>query len=251
MKELIFRYGLLMCLIVPMITVFQVDVCNALPDVEDPSSDIEWSTITQVNDMPIIYDDMRVFVQRKKYYASSNLVYGHCKTDAGTELKHWYFENDYGANVSAGNDFWDWMFPEATRLSNCTNKTNCIAYAMDGFSGDANYDYWVNPADCHAAIDDDCTYRDPDDQVEDLDRLIYLANDDIAHIGIVTNAEDGEPTCLEWQDCASGTYQLDVSYATNRFSTPGCRETDNDPLQGEYDLDYYDGDDSLGIYPNP
>ncbi len=259
MKRLICKYNMLrwsVYFIVLIMTVVTSDFCYALPDM-DPGS-IDWSSVSYTAAFPKKVGSNLVWYETKIYLANSNLIDSHCKTDYGTKLEHAHFQSNFsGSDLTYANAFWDWFYPTASRISGATNQTNCLCYAMDGYAGNANYDYWVNPGhngqQGNEMFMDDCNIRNPYHDVETDDRLGYMFTNpdytwDIGHATIVLDESGSEPTCLEWKNNASGVYQFDPYAAADRYSTPGCSITSQTPLVGTYEPDYYPGDAAIGFY---
>lgn len=198
--------------------------------------------------------------------ATTNLDDSHCKTDDGTKLEHHHYSSDLtGQDLIDANRFWDWFYscvPGIVKLSSATNTTNCLCYAMDGYAGSANYDYWVNPG--HEAdqgntiFADDCSMRLPpiyaDIEVDDrLAYWYYLPPELVVftHVTIVNSESGNEPTEIEWKNGHSGAYKWDNSSADDQYSTPGCDITkfdEGEPPEGEYNPDYEDGGFGVAFY---
>lgn len=199
-------------------------------------------------------------------HATTNLYDSHCKTDYGTKLEHYHASGNFtGQYLTNANRYWDWFYscvPGIDRLSNATNKTNCLCYAMDGYAGNANYDYWVDPgADNNHGNDmfaDDCSMRLPPiyADVEEDDRLAYWCYDEyyrtvLKHATIVNSVSGNEPTEIEWKNAHGGAYKWDNSSADDQYSTPGCNVTkfdEGEPPEGEYNPDYYYGGLGIAFY---
>jgi len=255
MKRLTYKHSIskpfiYLGLVALMMVVSLSDYCYASADM-DPGS-IDWGSVSLTTSFPKKVGSNLVLFTTKYYHATSSLINSHCKTDYGTKLEHYHFQNDFsGSDLTYANAFWDWFYPTSTRISGATDQTNCLCYAMDGYAGSANYDYWVDPGDeDHQGNDmfiDDCMIRDPIHEVDADDRLAYLCEYGIAHATIVLEESGNEPTCLEWKNNASGVYQFDP-YGADPYSTPGCKDISYNPFTGTYEPDFYPGDNAVGFY---
>ncbi|MHC4395519.1 MAG: hypothetical protein ACYS1A_07665 [Planctomycetota bacterium] len=261
MKSLTYKHSIskpfiYLGLVALMMVVSLSDYCYASPDM-DPGS-IDWDSVTLYAYFPKKAGPHLYWIETKRYEATSSLESSHCKTDYGTEIEHVHFQNVFSEeDITYANIFWDFFFYTSTRISNATNQRNCLSYAMDGYAGSANYDYWINPGNNgqqgNTMFTDDCMNRYPVHEVEIYDRLAYLLGTYIMHATIVQDEYDNEPTCLQWKNGASGVYQFDTSIAADPFDTPGCDIPDPppeppEPLTGTYDPDWCPGDYAIGFY---
>ena len=236
----------------------------ATADIND--SDPNWADVNdlQVWDFYVLDSNGDGYWCSKKYlYAASSLDANHCQTDVGTSIAHYHFESDFDSTeVTAANRYWDWYFDTAgttiTRDSNATNVRNSIAYAMDGFKGSANYDYWIAPCDdVNKVFTDDCIKRGA--QPYGGERLAYLGSGGIYRHATIVNSVSRdwipatcrytlyEPAEIQWKCNYSGVYKWDNSGESDRFSTPGrdniYQNTGSAPT-GTWDPNYWDGDDA-------
>lgn len=229
------------------------------PDMEDPDAhnwDDEWSDAMSF--VVLDANDKVEFEIIKYVWAEYNFDPTHCQTDSGgssqISLEHIHFEND--VDTTKADRFWDWYYDvngtSAVRGSSATNLRESIAYAMDGYAGGANYDYWLvhgngaNQGD--KVFSEDCDAKTPANYAIN-DRLAYDEGEDASdniydHVTIVKNKESGEcggTTDIEWKCSYSGVYTFNT-IAAHRWTTPGrtgAVYAGGEIPTGTYDLDYW------------
>ena len=260
-----------------MVLCFFLVVCILFTSTSLASDDIDPATYDWINDPNDGYNAWALIDSNNNarwivtlgIHASSTLINSHCKTNYGTRLEHEHWSGELsGEYVTDANRYWDWFYGpiggSSIRISSTSNKTNCLCYAMDGYAGNANYDYWVSPGygtnQGNAMFIDDCSMRTPPiyADVEEDDRLAYgylwppdYTELGIAHATIINSVSGDEPTEIEWKTGHSGVYRWDNSSADDQYSTPGCDVTTfnwDQPPEGEYDPDFFYGGLAIAFY---
>ncbi len=226
----------------------------------------EWSDAMSF----VVLDSGKVKFQIIKYvWVEDGFNRAHCHTGSANGdkvyVEHAHFEHD--VDTTKANDFWDWYYNVGTSgvtrddqdpTKDATNDIESIAYAMDGYATNANYDYWLIHGDgdnqANKVFSEDCDLNFSSVQVDD--RLAYDEGEDqndgvYDHVTIVdTRFNLGcsmyVPDEIRWKCGYSGVYEFDTTGASDRWATPGMINTsyieDQDP-NGTYDDDYWDGPD--------
>jgi len=187
----------------------------------------------------------------------------HCRTDGDTDLEHLHFEDE--VDTTGANAFWDWYYnvgsSGVTRTAAATNVKESIAYAMDGYAGDANYDYWLvhgaGDNQANTAFSDDCHTVSDSYNTAVGDRLVYDEGEGTTdgiydHASIIKTTKTQVVGCytyyyvgtIEWKCGYSGVYGKSVSGYSRTPSTPGSTNTTYieglDP-SGTYAADFWSG----------
>ncbi len=228
----------------------------------DPGTFDEWDDIGEPCSFYLLDGSSNGYWITMQYISAENhLIDGHCKTDAGTLVPHYHFESVFDANeITDADRYWDWYYDEGTettRVSSATNAKASLAYAMDGYAGSANYDYWLIPGvTANEVFTDDCTKRNgtrPSTSAND--RLAYENVSGIyEHATVVKSVSWGAPEEIEWKCGYSGVYGFAHAGGSNDcWSTPGRSNlslpTGSSP-SGTWDEDYWDGVDAHVYYDN-
>jgi hypothetical protein len=254
------------------VVVFKLQLESEFDDINPATFD--WSDVSDTWSFYLLDSDSNGYWCNIKYIkAARNLIDGHCKTNAGTPIPHYHFESDFNSTeVTDANRYWDWYYDVSgttiTFISDATNVRDSLAYAMDGYAGSANYDYWLVPSETSDQIfTDDCTKRcgQPPTSARANDRLAYEDANDIYQQATKVNSVSRtyypstcsygpyKPSQIQWKCEYSGVYRWNNSGQSDRYGTPGrtgLSQPTGSPPTGTWDADYWDGADADVYYAN-
>ena len=140
---------------------------SAVPNPKDPPVAVggegathdDWVDFNAQDSGVLFWDDAGVSKTAKALAldittTNPNYVLANNRTGGGAKVKHVCYKDDYGRaggpTVAQGNTDWNNYYagyaPAITKVagSNCTDKTNCVSYAFDGYKAGAVCKNWVN-----------------------------------------------------------------------------------------------------------
>ena len=165
----------------------------------------------------------------------------HCRTGSGVGIQHLHFEPSI-LNVTKADYFWNWYYnvnATLTRISNASMDKDSLAYGLDNYATNSNYDFWLVHGDgghqSDYALEADCNAisspgtGDPD--VGDIlayDEGPKAANSVFDHISkvsavLTTSGCTGTDYAdhITWKCGYSGEYRWNPTTTLKVYKTPG------------------------------
>lgn len=173
----------------------------------------------------------------KAVYCNAALL-DHNKASDGTKYSHVHFQADYaGGEVAEGNRYFDWLFgasdspAKTTRTGDCTDKTNCHAYALTTFIGTGTWPYFIQPSSGPYSKE-----TDPKDKT-DVRANDVLWYGDAHSTGVKAVSAPGAISKLAWKAGNSGIYEMDTTAFDTPKKKPGSGLTKDEELPTDWTWD--------------